>query len=47
MCRGGFCKMYVVVFNDGGDEKYISDISGKARRKETMGKTKALVGGQY
>jgi hypothetical protein len=30
-----------------GDEEYIEDTGGKARRKETTRKTKTKVGGQY
>jgi hypothetical protein len=32
---------------NGGDEKCIQDIGGKARRKETARKTETYVGGQY
>jgi hypothetical protein len=31
----------------GGEEEYIYDIGGKARRKETTGKTKTEAGVQY
>jgi hypothetical protein len=30
-----------------GEEEYIQDIGGKARKKETTRKTKTQVGGQY
>jgi hypothetical protein len=30
-----------------GEEKYLKDIGGKARRKETTRKPKTLVGGLY
>jgi hypothetical protein len=30
-----------------GEEKCILDIGGKARKKDTAGKTKTWVGGQY
>jgi hypothetical protein len=38
---GGACS------TNGGEEECIQDIGGKARRKETTGKTKTQVGGQY
>jgi hypothetical protein len=38
--RGGACS------TNGGEKECIQDIGGKARRKETTGKTKTQVGGQ-
>jgi hypothetical protein len=38
---GGACSM------NGREEECIYDIGGKARRKETTGKTKMSMGGQY
>jgi hypothetical protein len=38
---GGACS------TNGGEEECIWDIGGKARRKETTGKSMTYVGGQY
>jgi hypothetical protein len=36
-----------MIITNGRDEECVNDIGGKSRRKETTGKTKTKVGGQY